>query len=143
MSKKSMEEPERCEWCLGSDLYIAYHDDEWGVECRDDRALFEMLNLEGAQAGLSWITILRKREGYRRLFANFDARKMARFTEAKMDKLVLDPAIVRHRQKIEAFVHNAKVAVEMEEAGESLSEWLWSFVDDAPVLNEWETLDQV
>ena len=133
----------RCHWCLGSELYIDYHDNEWGVPCYDARALFEMLSLEGAQAGLSWITILNKRENYRRLFANFDVAKVARFTVKKIDKLVTDPGIVRHRQKIEAVVANAKLVVQMEKAGESLTDLLWSFVDFCPIQNKHKTMATV
>ena len=133
----------RCSWCLGSELYIAYHDNEWGVPCYDARALFEMLSLEGAQAGLSWITILNKRENYRRLFANFDAAKVARFTTKKIDKLVTDAGIVRHRQKIEAVVANAKLVVQMEKEGESLTDFLWSFVDFRPIQNKHKTMATV
>jgi len=137
------EKEKRCSWCLGSDLYISYHDDEWGVPCYDARALFEMLNLEGAQAGLSWITILNKRENYRRLFANFDVAKVARFRTTKIDKLVLDAGIVRHRQKIEAVVANAKVVVEMEKNGESFVDYLWSFVDYATIQNSHKSMKSV
>ena len=133
----------RCSWCLGSELYIAYHDHEWGVPCYDARALFEMLNLEGAQAGLSWITILNKRENYRRLFANFEAVKVARFTPAKIDKLVLDAGIVRHRQKIEAVVANAKLVVEMEKNAESFVDYLWSFVEYKTIQNQHKTMATV
>ena len=133
----------RCSWCLGSELYIDYHDNEWGVPCYDARALFEMLSLEGAQAGLSWITILNKRENYRRLFANFDAAKVARFTTKKIDKLVTDAGIVRHRQKIEAVVANAKLVVQMEKEGESLTDFLWSFVGFHPIQNKHKTMATV
>jgi len=133
----------RCSWCLGSELYIDYHDNEWGVPCYDARALFEMLSLEGAQAGLSWITILNKRENYRRLFANFDATKVARFTVKKIDKLVADAGIVRHRQKIEAVVTNAKLVVQMEKEGESITDFLWSFVDFAPIQNKHKVMATV
>ena len=133
----------RCSWCLGDALYEAYHDEEWGVPCRDETALFEMLCLEGAQAGLSWITILKKRENYRRLFAGFDKHKIARFNKAKVDKLVLDPGIVRHRQEVEAFIHNAKVAVQIEASGESLTEVLWSFVGGVTVVNAWASMSDV
>ena len=133
----------RCSWCLGSELYIDYHDNEWGVPCYDARALFEMLSLEGAQAGLSWITILNKRENYRRLFANFDAAKVARFTTKKIDKLVTDAGIVRHRQKIEAVVANVKLVVQMEKEGESLTDFLWSFVDFHPIQNKHKTMATV
>ncbi len=133
----------RCTWCLGDDLYERYHDEEWGVPCRDETALFEMLNLEGAQAGLSWITILRKRENYRRLFAGFDKGKIARFTAAKVDRLVQDAGIIRHRQKIEAFIANAKTALAMEAEGEPLGEFLWSFTGGEPIVNQWRTMDEV
>ena len=133
----------RCSWCLGSDLYISYHDDEWGVPCYDSQRLFEMLSLEGAQAGLSWITILNKRENYRRLFANFDAAKVARFTTRKIDKLVTDAGIVRHRQKIEAVVANAKLVVAMEKNGDSLVDLLWSFVDFKVIQNKHKTMTTV
>lgn len=139
--KKSTEK--RCQWCLGSDLYIRYHDEEWGVPSYDARELFELLCLEGAQAGLSWITILNKRENYRRLFVNFDAGKVARFTTKKIDKLVTDAGIVRHRQKIEAVVANAKVVVAMEKDGESLVDFLWSFVDFKPIQNKHKTMATV
>lgn len=133
----------RCAWCLGDDLYEHYHDHEWGVPCRDETQLFEMLNLEGAQAGLSWITILRKRENYRRAFAGFDKHKIARFTEARVEKLVLDPGIVRHRQKIQAFIHNARVAVQMEKEGDSLAHWLWSFTGGETIANRWRSMEEV
>jgi len=133
----------RCGWCLSSELYIDYHDNEWGVPCYDAQALFEMLNLEGAQAGLSWITILNKRENYRRLFANFDSTKMARFNAAKIDKLVLDAGIVRHRQKIEAFINNAKVVTAMEKRGESFVDFIWSFVDYKIVQNKHKSMATV
>lgn len=113
------------------------------MPCYDAQALFEMINLEGAQAGLSWITILNKRENYRRLFANFDVVKVARFTPAKIDKLVLDAGIVRHRQKIEAVVANAKVVVEMQKNNESLVDYLWSFVDYKIVQNKHKTMATV
>lgn len=128
---------------MSSELYIDYHDKEWGVPCYDANALFEMLSLEGAQAGLSWITILNKRENYRRLFANFDVVKIARFKTSKIDKLVLDPGIVRHRQKIEAFVNNAKVVVAMEKRGESFVDYLWSFVDYNIVQNKHKSMSTV
>ena len=129
----------RCQWCLGDEQYEHYHDTEWGVPCRDETQLFEMLNLEGAQAGLSWITILRKRERYRHVFAGFDWHKIARFTEAKVEELVVDAGIVRHRQKIEAFIHNAKVAKQMEKDGDSLAELLWSFTGGETIVNAWKS----
>lgn len=122
---------------------MSYHDEEWGVPCFDAHALFEMLSLEGAQAGLSWITILNKRENYRRLFVNFDFVKVARFKPAKVDKLVLDAGIVRHRGKIEAVVNNANLIVAMEKSGESFVDYLWSFVDYKIVQNKHKTMKTV
>src|SRR5882757_6646778 len=105
---------ERCPWCGDSEIYIAYHDQEWGVPVHDDRLLFEMLNLEGAQAGLSWLTILKKRDGYRKAFADFDAKKVARFSAAKQAALLTDAGIVRHRQKIAAVVTNAQAVLRVQ-----------------------------
>jgi len=123
----------RCPWCLGSALYMDYHDTEWGVPCRDERALFEMLNLEGAQAGLSWITILRRRENYRRLFLGFDPVRLAAFEDADIERLVADPAIVRHRGKIEGVRRNARALLDMHERGETLVGLAWSFVEGVPL----------
>lgn len=125
----------RCPWAGDDPLMIAYHDDEWGVPSRDDVHLFEMLTLEGAQAGLSWSTILKKREGYRRAFAGFDAAKVARFPSAKVEKLMADAGIVRNRLKIESTIANAKAIVGMTREGEALSEVLWAFVDGQPIVN--------
>ena len=130
----------RCEWVPGSDPdYVAYHDDEWGVPSHDDRHLFEMLTLEGAQAGLSWSTILHKREGYRKAFANFDAEKVARSTKRDVERLLADPGIVRNRLKVESTVNNAKRVLELE----SLDEYLWSFVGGEPIVNRWKTLAEI
>ncbi|MGZ8567461.1 MAG: DNA-3-methyladenine glycosylase I, partial [Actinomycetota bacterium] len=127
--------PARCEWAVGSDrAYLAYHDEEWGVTSHDDRHLFEMLVLEGAQAGLSWSTILHKREGYRRAFAGFDAAKVARFTPAKVDRLLADPGIVRNRLKVESTVNTARRVLEVRREFGSLDAYLWSFVDDRPIV---------
>jgi len=133
----------RCSWCLGSDLYIEYHDTEWGVPCRDERLLFEMLCLEGAQAGLSWITILNRREGYRRLFADFDAEVIARFDEADIERLLLDPGIVRHRGKIESVIGNARALLALQESGETLANFVWGFVDGAALQNRPATMQDV
>ncbi len=132
-----------CPWCLGSQLYIDYHNDEWGVPCYDSQVLFGLINLEGAQAGLSWITILNKREHYLRVFANFEAKKVARFSDAKIDKLVLDPGIVRHRQKITAVRTNARIYLEMEKNGETFTDFVWSFVNYTPRQNQYKSLAQV
>jgi DNA-3-methyladenine glycosylase I len=117
----------RCAWCPADPLYIAYHDNEWGVAVHDERKLFEMLCLEGAQAGLSWLTILRKRETYAQAFDNFDADKMARYGAAKRRRLLLDPGIVRNRLKVDAFIANAKAYLEIRASGISFDEYIWSF----------------
>jgi DNA-3-methyladenine glycosylase I len=122
----------RCAWCGTEPLYQAYHDLEWGVPSRDERHLFEMLTLEGAQAGLSWITILRKREGYRRAFLGFDADAIARFDQCDIARLLADPGIVRNRLKVEATVNNARLMLALHERGQNLSDLLWSFVDGVP-----------
>lgn len=133
----------RCWWCGDDELYQRYHDEEWGVPERDPDKLFEMLNLEGAQAGLSWITILRKRENYRQAFDNFDARKIARYTDRRIEKLLQNEGIVRNRLKVNAVVTNAKLFVDMEKNGESFSDYLWSFVDGTPIRNRRETMGDV
>jgi len=130
----------RCEWVPEADpAYVAYHDEEWGVPSRDDRHLFEMLTLEGAQAGLSWSTILRKREGYRKAFANFDAEQVARFTKRDVERLLADPGIVRNRLNVESAVNNAQRVLEVE----SLSKYLWSFVDGKPIVGRWKGLGEI
>jgi DNA-3-methyladenine glycosylase I len=127
--------PDRCPWAPVDDAqYLAYHDEEWGVPSHDQRHLFEMLTLEGAQAGLSWRTILYKRDGYRKAFAGFDAAKVARFTPAKIERVLTDPAIVRNRLKVESTVTNARAIVGLDR---SLDELLWSFVDGSPVVGSW------
>jgi DNA-3-methyladenine glycosylase I len=133
----------RCAWAEGSDLERGYHDLEWGVPSTDDVHLFEMITLEGAQAGLSWSTILRKREGYRRAFAGFDPRKVARFDARRVERLLADPGIVRHRGKIESTVENARRVLEVQEAEGSLARLVWSFVDGAPRVNRWRSMSQV
>ena len=132
----------RCPWCGTDPLYVAYHDAEWGVPVRDDARLFEMLLLEGAQAGLSWITILRKRENYRRAFAQFDPEKIARFDAKKRARLMLDEGIVRNRLKIESATGNARAFLRMQEQG-SFADWLWAFVDGEPIVNRPRTMAQV
>jgi DNA-3-methyladenine glycosylase I len=117
----------RCAWCPEDSLYVAYHDTEWGVEMHSDARLFEMLCLEGAQAGLSWLTILRKRENYRKAFDGFDAEKMARYDSAKRRRLLQDPGIVRNRLKVEAFVSNAKAYLELRSSGTSFDQYIWQF----------------
>ncbi len=138
-----MEDKKRCWWCGDSELYQQYHDREWGVPKRDGNELFELLNLEGAQAGLSWITILKKRENYRRAFDGFDAQKMSRYNEKKIQRLLNDPGIVRNRLKVNAFVANARHYVRMQKCGESFGEYLWSFVGDKPIQNTWKDVGEV
>jgi DNA-3-methyladenine glycosylase I len=133
----------RCPWAEASDLDRAYHDTEWGVPVFDDHRLFEAITLEGAQAGLSWSTVLAKREGYRRLFAGFDPAKVARFTDKRIEKLLVDPAIIRHRGKIESTVSNARAVLQVQEAEGSLADFLWAFVDGRPVVNRFRTIAQV
>ena len=129
----------RCPWSEGvSDAYLAYHDEEWGVPVRDDPTQFEFLILESAQAGLSWSTVLHKREGYRRAFAGFDPHKVARFTPRRIDKLVADPGIIRNRRKIEAAVSNARLFLDLQEAFGSFSDYIWGFVDGVPIVNRWQ-----
>lgn len=136
-------EPRRCAWLNDDPMYIAYHDTEWGVPQYDPRVLFECLLLEGAQAGLSWYTILKKREGYRNAFADFDPVRLARFDTRRIERLLLDPAIVRHRGKIEAFVGNARAYLAMREAGEDFAAMLWGSVDGQPRRNRWRAPAEV
>jgi DNA-3-methyladenine glycosylase I len=117
----------RCAWCPADPLYIAYHDQEWGVALRDDARLFEMLCLEGAQAGLSWITVLRKRDNYRQVFDGFDAEKIARYGAAKKRSLLTNAGIIRNRLKVDAFIANARAYLGLREAGDSFSDYLWQF----------------
>jgi DNA-3-methyladenine glycosylase I len=135
--------PTRCGWANGGPLEIAYHDSEWGVPSHDDHHLFEMLILEGAQAGLSWSTILRKRENYRKAFARFDPAKVARFDGRKRAALMRDAGIVRNRQKIEATVVNARQVLAVQDEHGTLAAYLWQFVDGEPIRNRWASLRQV
>lgn len=133
----------RCPWAEASPLEQAYHDEEWGVPTRDDHRLFEMITLEGAQAGLSWSTILKKREGYRKAFVRFDPRRVARFTDKRVELLLSDPSIVRHRGKIESTVSNAKAVLAVQREEGSFTDFIWSFVDGKPIQNRWKTMDDV
>jgi DNA-3-methyladenine glycosylase I len=133
----------RCQWCGDDPLYVTYHDSEWGVPVRDDTTLFEFLILEGAQAGLSWITILRKREHYRRLFDNFDAEKIARFTDKKLDRILQDPGIVRNRLKVYGARKNAIAFLAVQEQMGSFSNYIWRFVDGTPVQNQRKSIREV
>jgi DNA-3-methyladenine glycosylase I len=134
---------ERCSWCGSDPLYVEYHDREWGEPVHDERKHFEFLLLETQQAGLSWITILRKREAYRKAFAGFDPEKVARFTEARVEKLLLDPSIVRNRRKIEGAVKNARAFLSVEEEFGSFDRYLWRFVDGRPVVHSARSLSEL
>jgi len=134
---------QRCAWAGDDPLYVAYHDREWGVPLHDERRLFEMLILEGAQAGLSWITILRKRDNYRAAFDGFDPDKMARYGEPKVRALLADPGIVRNRLKVAAAVNNARMLLALREREGGLDEYLWRYVDGKPIVNTWRTIKEV
>lgn len=133
----------RCQWAGSDPDYVSYHDTEWGVPVYDDRRLFEMLVLEGAQAGLSWITILKKRAHYRRVFDGFDPQKIASYNKRKLDALLKDPGIIRNRLKIQAAVSNAQAFLDFRERRESFSDYLWQFVDHQPVNNHWHSEELV
>ena len=136
-------EIKRCWWCGDDELYQQYHDLEWGVPVHDDRELFEFLCLEGAQAGLSWITILRKREHYRKVFDHFDAHKIARYSDSKIAELLQDPGIVRNRLKVNGFVKNARAFLELQQQGLTLDAYLWDFVDGKPLQNNRKSMQEV
>src|SRR3954465_9559685 len=133
----------RCSWCGDDPLYVAYHDQEWGVPEHDDRRLFEMLTLEGAQAGLSWLTILRKREAYRAAFDGFDPATVAAYDDARVAALLADPGIVRNRLKVAATVRNARPFLELQREHGSFDAYVWGFVGGAPKVNAWTGLGQV
>jgi DNA-3-methyladenine glycosylase I len=136
-------EKQRCWWCGEDPLYVAYHDVEWGVPVHDERELFEFLCLEGAQAGLSWITILRKRDNYRSAFDNFDAQRIARYGDKKIQALLQDAGIVRNRLKVNGFVRNARAYLELLDEGMTLDEYLWGFVDGETIHNRRESSAEV
>jgi len=138
-----MEAIKRCGWCGTDELYVAYHDEEWGVPVRDDRTLFEFLILEGAQAGLSWSTILNKREGYRRLYDGFDPQIVARYDAGKRAELLSDPAIVRNRAKVAASIGNARSFLDVQSEFGSFSDYIWRFTDGRPIQNRWKTLADI
>lgn len=134
---------QRCGWCGTEDLYVKYHDDEWGVPVRDEQKLFEFLVLEGAQAGLSWITILRRRENYRAAFAGFDPVKVAAFGPDYLARLLQDAGIIRNKSKIESTVKNARAFLNVAEEFGSFGRYLWNFVDGNPIVNHWQDQSQV
>jgi DNA-3-methyladenine glycosylase I len=138
-----IEEPKRCNWALSSQQYIDYHDHEWGVPVHDDRHLFEMLLLEGAQAGLSWSLILKKREGYQRAFDYFDAHKIAHYDERKVEELLANPDIVRNRLKVRAAIQNARAFLAIQSQTGGFDAFIWQFVDGRPVQNTWHSIQEL
>ncbi len=139
----SAADPVRCGWSLSTPKYISYHDHEWGVPVHDDRTLFEFLVLEGAQAGLSWRTILEKRENYRKAFDRFDPKKVARYDQRRIARLLADPGIVRNRLKVGSAIGNAKAFLEVQEEFGSFDRYVWGFVNGTPVQNAWKTLKHI
>ncbi|MCL4104330.1 UNVERIFIED_CONTAM: hypothetical protein GTU68_047292, partial [Idotea baltica] len=130
----------RCAWCGDDPLYVAYHDEEWGVPTRDDKTLFEFIILEGAQAGLAWITVLRKREGYRKLFDDFDPVKISRYSDKKLDKILLDPSIIRNRLKVYGARKNAIAFLKVQKEFGSFANYIWKFVDGQPIQSKHKSL---
>ena len=139
----AMKELNRCAWCLKSETYMRYHDEEWGVPVHDDRIHFEFLVLEGAQAGLSWSTVLNKRDGYRKNFADFDPEKVARFTNARIEKILKDPSIIRNRLKVTSAVSNAKLFLEVQKEFGSFDNYIWKFVKGKTIVNKRKTLKEI
>ena len=133
----------RCPWCLGDDDYIKYHDKEWGKPLRDNRKLFEFLILDGAQAGLSWLIILKRRKGYQEAFDGFDPEKIARYGPKDIERLLQDERIIRNKLKINSAINNAKAYCELMEGPLSFSKWLWNWVDGKPIINNWKTLKEI
>lgn len=134
----------RCGWCVGSDLYEKYHDEEWGVTTHDDKVLFEFVVLESAQAGLSWITVLKKREAYKKAFANFDVKKVAKFDDAKVEELMLNEGIIRNRLKIKATITNAQIFIAIQKEYGSFNDYLYSFMPDKkPIVNNFKSLSEL
>ncbi len=139
-----MENKHRCQWVHNQpEIYTIYHDTEWGVPVYDDQKLFEFIILEGAQAGLSWLTILKRRDGYRNAFANFDVEKVANFSDEKMEELILDKGIIRNRLKIKAAISNAQVFIQIQKEFGSFSKYIWSYVDNKPIDNACKTMNDV
>ena len=144
MIKHKQNKTKRCSWaCNVGELYEQYHDEEWGVPCYDETKLFEFLTLEGAQAGLSWTTILNKREGYRAAFDNFDYKRIARYTPKRIEKLIQNPNIIRNKLKINSTISNAQYFLEVQAEYGCFADYLWQFVDGKPIQNKWKTMQQV
>jgi len=133
----------RCPWSNSKDIYIEYHDKEWGVPVFDDRTHFEFLVLESAQAGLSWLTILKRRENYKKAYLNFDVKKVSRFSNKKIEKLILDPGIIRNRRKIESSVNNAKCFIKIQKEFDSFTNYIWKFTDYKPLINKWKKIEDI
>lgn len=134
---------QRCDWCGDDPLYVAYHDEEWGVPLRDERSMFEFLVLEGAQAGLAWITVLRKRDGYREVFDNFDVERVAAYSDKDLDAKLQDSRIIRNRLKVKSARQNARATLELYASGTTLIDYFWGFVDGTPIQNHWQTMADV
>jgi len=133
----------RCRWVTDDPVYIQYHDEQWGVPVHDDKKLFEFITLEGAQAGLSWLTILKRRSGYKKAFADFDVEKVARFTPEKIKTLLLDPGIIRNKLKVNAAVSNARAFIEIQEEFGSFDKYSWQFVDGKPIINRFKAHEEI
>ena len=138
MKKKS-----RCGWCESNEIYVQYHDQEWGVAVHDDQKLFEFIILEGAQAGLNWLTILKRREGYQKAFANFDPQKVARFSKSKVEKLLQNPEIIRNRLKVQSAVTNARAFLNIQQEFGSFDNYSWQFVNGKQIVNRWKSLKEI
>lgn len=134
---------QRCSWALGSKLERDYHDSEWGVPLHDDRRLFELVTLEGAQAGLSWLTILKKRDNYRELFDDFDIEKIARYKQRKVESLLKNPAIIRNRLKVESTITNARAVIELQQEFGSFDTYIWQFTGGKPLVNRWQSHHEI
>lgn len=133
----------RCSWCGEDALYVSYHDNEWGVPVYDDDKLFEFLTLETFQAGLSWITVLRKRENFRKAFDNFDYQKIAKYDDRKFEELIVDAGIIRNKLKIKATISNAIAFMDIQKEFGSFSKYIWGFVNHEPIINRWQTMDEI
>lgn len=141
--KKTNPPMQRCDWCGDDPVYLRYHDEEWGVPLKDEREMFEFLLLEGVQAGLSWITVLKQRENYRTVFDNFDVERIARYSDAELDERLQDARIIRNRLKVYAARGNARATLALYEEGSRLVDYLWDFVDGRPVQNAWQAMSEV
>ena len=135
--------PKRCKWCGEEEIYVDYHDKEWGVPVHDDRQHFEMIILDGAQAGLSWITILKRRESYREAFDNFDVLKVSRYSDKKIEKLLTNPGIIRNRLKVKSTVQNAKSFINIQEEFGSFDRYIWQFVNHKIIQNKWKNMSEI